>query len=93
MLRPSLGGLALLANKNPAIAGLAEDSFTIILAGAWVGDNERWRGIFGALSGKAALAMGIPRNGAVSRIWAEADPLVARRAEDTVGLELSYIGV
>jgi len=32
------------------------------------------------LSGKAALAMGIPRNGAVSRVWAEADPLVARRA-------------
>jgi hypothetical protein len=45
------------------------------------------------LSGKTALAMGIPGDGAKGRIWAQANPLVAGRTEDTVGVELSYIGV
>jgi hypothetical protein len=45
------------------------------------------------LPGKAALAMGIPRDGAKSRIWAEADPLVAGRTEDAVGIKLSYVRV
>jgi hypothetical protein len=45
------------------------------------------------LSGKAALAMGIPRDGAKRRIWAQADPLVAGPTEDAVGVELSYVRV
>lgn len=44
-------------------------------------------------SGKTALAVGIPRDGTVSRIWAEANPLVAGRAENAVGIEFSHIRV
>lgn len=45
------------------------------------------------LSRKAALAMGIPRDGAISRVGAQTDPLVAGRAENPVGLEFGYVWV
>ncbi len=45
------------------------------------------------LARKAALAVGIPRDRAVRRVGAEADPFVAGRAADTVGLELGNIRV
>jgi len=43
--------------------------------------------------GETRLAMGVPGNGAIGRVWAETDPLVARGAEDTVGFELSDVGI
>jgi hypothetical protein len=45
------------------------------------------------LSRKTALAMGIPRNGTVSRVWAQTDPLVTGRAEDAECLKLGYVRV
>jgi len=109
-----------LADKNPAIAGLTEDSSGIILAGVRVCCNKRWGRFFRAgsgregqqgisvyekksvesgrnddapLSGKAALAMGIPRDGAKSRIWTQADPFVTGPAEDAVSIKLGYVRV
>ena len=49
MLRPSLRGLGLLADKDPAVADLTEDTFAIILAGVGVRHDKRWRCIFGAV--------------------------------------------
>jgi len=43
--------------------------------------------------GKTRFAMGVPGNGAIGRVWAETDPLVTRGAEDTVGFELSDVGI
>jgi hypothetical protein len=37
--------------------------------------------------------MGIPRDGAKSRIWAEADPLVAGCTENAISVKLSYVRV
>ena len=45
------------------------------------------------LTRKTALAMGVPRNGTVSRVWAQTDPLVTGRAEDAEGLKLGYVRV
>jgi hypothetical protein len=45
------------------------------------------------LSCKAALAMSIPRNRTISRVWAQTDPLVTGRAENAVSLKLGYIRV
>ena len=44
-----MGGLSLLADKNPAVAGLTEDTFAVIFAGVRVRYNEGWRCIFGAV--------------------------------------------
>lgn len=51
-----------MADKNPAVADLAKDTFAIILAGVRVGYNKRWRYIFGAVQvgsegPRAALSM------------------------------------
>lgn len=43
--------------------------------------------------GETALAMGIPRNGTISRVWPEPNPLVARGTKDTVSFELADIRV
>ena len=45
------------------------------------------------LSRKAALAMSIPRDRAISRVWAQTDPLVTGRAENAVRLKLGYVRV
>jgi hypothetical protein len=45
------------------------------------------------LSSKAALAVSIPWDRTISRIWAEANPLVARSTEDTVRFKLSNVRV
>lgn len=82
-----------LADKNPAVAGLTEDSFAIIFAGVRICYNKWWCCIFGALSRKAALAMSIPRNRTISRVWAQTDPLVTGRAENAVSLKLGYVRV
>ena len=37
--------------------------------------------------------MGIPRNGAVSRVWPEPNPLVARGAKDSISFKLPDIRV
>jgi hypothetical protein len=45
------------------------------------------------LSCKAALVMGIPRDGAISRVGMQTDPLIAGHAEIPVGLEFGYVWV
>jgi hypothetical protein len=37
--------------------------------------------------------MSIPRNGAISRVWAQTDPLVTGGAENTVRLKLGDIRI
>jgi len=37
--------------------------------------------------------MGIPGDGTESGIWAQADPLIAGRTEDAVGVKLGYVRV
>lgn len=43
--------------------------------------------------GQAALAMGFPRDGAVTGVATQPDPLVTAGAEDSVSLELSNIWI
>jgi hypothetical protein len=56
------------------------------------GDGKELRGD-APLSSKAALAVSIPWDRTISRIWAEANPLVAGSTEDTVRFKLSDVRV
>jgi len=42
---------------------------------------------------QTTLPVGVPGNGTVRRVGAQADPLVAGSAEDAIGFELSDIGI
>lgn len=101
MLKPLLDGLEMICGRDvdPLVTEVAENALCIKLADVGVLSKEvvaLFEGI-DVLAvdflGKTRFAMGVPGNGAIGRVWAETDPLVTRGAEDTVGFELSDVGI